>query len=62
MAKFNIESEYSVVGVLEKMDQTLGALEKFVPTFFSGAVQLYNELGKDNSSQRWCRDSDNDNI
>lgn len=46
MAKFNIESEYSVVGVLEKMDQTLSAVEQLVPRFFSGSTLLYNEFGE----------------
>lgn len=46
MAKFNIENEYTVVGVLEEMDQTLTALDKFLPRFFTGAAQLYNEFGE----------------
>ncbi|CAL8071367.1 unnamed protein product [Orchesella dallaii] len=46
MAKLNIEREYSVVGVLEKMDQTLSVLAKFVPRFFHGAAQVYSKLVK----------------
>lgn len=45
MAKFNIERYYSVVGVLERMDQTLAVLENYVPKFFSGVTQIYNQLG-----------------
>ncbi|ODM92231.1 Heparan sulfate 2-O-sulfotransferase 1 [Orchesella cincta] len=51
MAKLNIEQEYSVVGVLEKMDQTLSVLAKFVPRFFHEAAQVYSELVKKPSTQ-----------
>jgi len=42
-AKFTVESEYSVVGVLEDMEITLAVLEKYIPRFFAGATEIYNE-------------------
>lgn len=45
MAKFNLERSFSVVGVLERMDQTLAVLENYVPKFFAGVTQIYNQLG-----------------
>lgn len=42
-AKHAVEREYSVVGVLEDMDITLAVLEKYIPQFFAGATEIYNE-------------------
>ncbi|XP_026738237.1 heparan sulfate 2-O-sulfotransferase pipe [Trichoplusia ni] len=40
-AKRVVEQQYAVVGVLEDMNSTLLALEKYVPRFFKGALNLY---------------------
>lgn len=50
MAKFTLEKYYSVVGILERMDQTLSVLENYVPNFFSGAIGIYRQLGEGNYS------------
>ncbi|XP_053606260.1 heparan sulfate 2-O-sulfotransferase pipe [Plodia interpunctella] len=42
-AKRVVEQDYAVVGVLEDMNATLLALEKYIPRFFRGATQLYWE-------------------
>ena len=43
MAKSNVEKYYSVVGILENMDETLQVLESYVPAYFEGASKVYNE-------------------
>jgi len=44
-AKYAVETQYSVVGVLEDMNTTLAVLEKYIPRFFSGATEIYyNEI------------------
>jgi len=40
-AKANVEKHFSVVGILEDMQDSLKVLEKFVPAFFEGVPQLY---------------------
>ncbi|GBP19034.1 Heparan sulfate 2-O-sulfotransferase pipe [Eumeta japonica] len=40
-AKRVVEEQYAVVGVLEDMNSTLLALERYIPRFFQGASQLY---------------------
>ncbi|KAJ8713554.1 hypothetical protein PYW07_013924 [Mythimna separata] len=42
-AKRVVEEQYAVVGVLEDMNSTLTALERYVPRFFRGALKLYWE-------------------
>lgn len=44
-AKFIIEHEYAVVGILERMNQTLAVLERYIPRFFSGAQHTYYDQG-----------------
>ena len=44
-AKRVVEMEYSVVGILERMNDTLAALEAYVPRFFAGAAHLYYGQG-----------------
>jgi len=45
LAKKNIEEFYPVVGVLEKLDQTLALLEHSLPAQFGGVTNLYyNQL------------------
>jgi dermatan/chondrotin sulfate uronyl 2-O-sulfotransferase UST len=44
-AKYAVESQYSVVGVLEDFNVTLSVFEKYVPQFFRGATQVYAEGG-----------------
>ncbi|XP_065079844.1 heparan sulfate 2-O-sulfotransferase pipe [Ochlerotatus camptorhynchus] len=44
-AKYAVESQYAVVGVLEDFNTTLAVLERYVPKFFSGATSVYfNEV------------------
>ncbi|KAG5669719.1 hypothetical protein PVAND_000014 [Polypedilum vanderplanki] len=44
-AKNVVETQYSVVGVLEDMNTTLTVLEKYIPRFFAGATEIYyNEI------------------
>lgn len=38
-----IDSEYTVVGTLEKLDDTLDLLEAKVPQFFKGIKAIYKE-------------------
>lgn len=40
-AKRVVEQQYAVVGVLEDMNSTLLAFERYIPRFFDGASQLY---------------------
>ncbi|XP_068618451.1 heparan sulfate 2-O-sulfotransferase pipe [Battus philenor] len=42
-AKRVVEQQYAVVGVLEDMNATLLAFERYIPRFFQGALQLYWE-------------------
>ncbi|XP_035784731.1 heparan sulfate 2-O-sulfotransferase pipe-like isoform X2 [Anopheles albimanus] len=44
-AKYAVESQYAVVGVLEDLNTTLAVLEQYVPRFFTGASSIYfNEV------------------
>ena len=43
MAKLNVEKYYSVVGILENMDETIRVLESYVPAYFEGASQVFYE-------------------
>lgn len=44
-AKYVVETQYSVVGVLEDLNTTLAVLEKYIPRFFAGASEIYfNEI------------------
>lgn len=40
-AKANVEQHYAVVGVLEELELSLKVLEKYVPLFFDGALDVY---------------------
>ncbi|KAI5637084.1 sulfotransferase family domain-containing protein [Phthorimaea operculella] len=40
-AKRVVEEQYAVVGVLEDMNSTLTALERYIPRFFQGASTMY---------------------
>ena len=44
-AKFIVEHEYSVVGILDKMNETLQVLERYVPRFFAGSSKIYYNRG-----------------
>ena len=46
MAKFNIENNYSVVGITDFMGATFKVLENVLPRFFNGSVAKYEELEK----------------
>ena len=39
-AKYNLENEYSVVGVHEEIEKTLKVLEAYVPLFFKNAIEV----------------------
>ncbi|CAG7718341.1 unnamed protein product [Allacma fusca] len=43
MAKFNIEKYYSVVGVFERLQESLFIFEKYIPKFFTGASNFEPE-------------------
>lgn len=54
-AKYVVETQYSVVGVLEDLNTTLAVLEKYIPRFFAGASEIYfdeiknfNKINKNN--------------
>lgn len=40
-AKYAVESQYAVVGVLEDLNTTLTVFEKYIPRFFSGVSDIY---------------------
>lgn len=43
-AKYAVESQYAVVGVLEDLNSTLTVLEKYIPKFFRNAKDVYYGL------------------
>jgi len=45
-AKENIESVYSVVGVLENLNTSLAVMELYIPGFFTGATKILAQTGK----------------
>ena len=49
IAKANVERYYSVVGVLEKFNETLEVLENYVPAFFKDARKIYKNMMNDRS-------------
>jgi hypothetical protein len=52
-AKNVVETQYSVVGVLEDLNITLAVLEKYIPRFFAGATEIYhNEIKSFNNINR----------
>lgn len=40
-AKYAVESQYAVVGVLEDLNTTLTVFEKYIPKFFAGVTDIY---------------------
>ncbi|XP_046621797.1 heparan sulfate 2-O-sulfotransferase pipe-like isoform X1 [Neodiprion virginianus] len=40
-AKMTVEKNYAVVGILEDLNTTLTVLEKYIPRFFQGALNMY---------------------
>ena len=44
LAKRNVERYYSVVGVVEKMSESLQVLENYVPAYFRYARKIYKEI------------------
>ena len=46
MAVANVEQYYSVVGILELMPETLKVLESFVPFYYDGVTQVYEDQFK----------------
>lgn len=40
-AKFNVQNFFAVVGILEDLEKTLRLLERKLPQYFSGALELH---------------------
>lgn len=45
-AKMTLEMEYSVVGVLERMEESLKVMEAYVPAFLKGIARAYRKESK----------------
>ena len=41
-AKLNTEKKFALVGLTNDMERTIALLERIVPTYFKGAVELFN--------------------
>ena len=52
LAKRNVEKYYAVVGVLEKMQESLEVLENYVPAFFKNARNVYQKMLKETHINR----------
>ena len=46
MAVANVEQYYSVVGILELLPESMKVLESFVPSYFHGISEVYNDQFK----------------
>ena len=46
-AKENVDRHFVVVGVLEKLEESLAVLEDKLPEYFSGVSEVYREQAKD---------------
>ena len=46
MAVANVEQYYSVVGILELLPESMKVLELFVPSYFHGISEVYNDQFK----------------
>ena len=42
-AKLTVNREFSVVGVLEDLETSLAVFEQYIPRYFAGALQIYND-------------------
>jgi hypothetical protein len=42
-AKMTLETEYSVVGVLERLEDSLKVMEAYVPAFLKGITRAYRK-------------------
>jgi hypothetical protein len=47
LAKSNVEKYYSVVGILEKWNESLEVMEHYIPRFFKNAGKTYHHYMKD---------------
>merc|ERR1712008_62529 len=47
LAKSNVEKYYSVVGILEKWNESLQVMEHYIPRFFKNAGKTYKDYMKD---------------
>ena len=47
LAKSNVEKYYSVVGILEKWNESLEVMEHYIPRFFKNAGKTYKHYMKD---------------
>ena len=46
MAVANVDQYYSVVGILELLPESMKVLESFVPSYFHGISEVYNDQFK----------------
>ena len=46
-AKYNVENFYSVVGLTSHMKSTMALFEAYLPKFFTGLTQFYEETEAD---------------
>ena len=46
MAVANVEKYYSVVGILELLPESMKVLESFLPSYFHGISEVYNDQFK----------------
>ena len=46
MAVANVEQYYSVVGILELLPESMKVLESFLPSYFHGISEVYNDQFK----------------
>ena len=46
LAKSNVEKYYSVVGILEKWNESLEVMEHYIPRFFKNAGKTYKDYMK----------------
>ena len=52
MAVANVEQYYSVVGILELLPESMKVLESFVPSYFHGISEVYNDQFKKKRTNR----------
>lgn len=45
-AKRHLENDYAVVGITEDLEAFLFVLERMVPSFFKGALSIYEPLSE----------------
>ena len=51
IAKKNVEKYYSVVGIMERWQESLELFEHYIPAYFKNAKQIYNGNYKNDKSK-----------